>query len=796
MAETGKPAFHDSSIAFVGNYLPRQCGIATFTHDLCEAVAAQAGHHDVFTIAMNDVPEGYPYPDRVRFEVRQNTPSDYRLAAEFLNIQQVSTICMQHEFGIYGGTCGSHVLSLLRRLRRPLVTTFHTVLKDPTDQQKLIAQEISRISSRVVVMADLAKDFLHDIYGVEEERIAMIPHGIPDVPFVDPHYFKDQFGVEGRRVLMTFGLLSPGKGLEYVIEALPRIVAKHPDVVYIILGATHPHVKATSGEEYRNSLARRAHELGLRDNVIFVNRFVVFKELCEYLGAADLYVTPYLNEAQITSGTLAYAMGTGKAVVSTPYWHAKELLDDNRGRFVPFHDSDAIADQVIDLLDNEQELNTMRKRAYNYCRKMVWQRVAQDYLDLFHEATDAWVEGKTVHQAAAKPRRKEQFDLPELDLRHLNILTDDTGIFQHCRYTTPDREHGYCSDDNARALIVSCMHWEQYHEEAMIPLMSRYLAFLAHALDEETGRFRNFMRYDRKWLEEAGSSDSHGRALWSLGEAIALCPHESMIALASRLFLRALPLVEQFDSPRTWAFTICGLHAYLRRFGGDSEIRRYRALLSEKLLQTFQEHMSEDWPWCEDILSYANAKLPHVLLTSGKWMQRGDMIDVGKRALSWLLDIQTSEAGAFSPIGSEGWYPRGGERAHFDQQPIEAHAMLDACIEAYHVTREEYWLNGAQKAFYWFLGENDLHIPLYDFTTGGCRDGLHPDSVNENQGAESTLAWLMSLLMMQRLQTELSLAEIPTDKPAESRTVPQAIVPPGPVVRTRTIPDARSYSHG
>lgn len=774
-----------SSIAFVGNYLPRKCGIATFTHDLCEAVAREAGGHDVFTVAVNDVAEGYPYSERVRFEVRQNAQADYRLAAEFLNMNQVAAVCLQHEYGIYGGTCGSHLLSMLRRLRRPLVATLHTVLKDPNEQQKLVLQEVTRLCDRVVVMADIAKEFLHDVFDVPLEKIALIPHGIPDVPFVDSNFFKDQFGVEGRRVLLTFGLLSPGKGIEYAIDALPPVVQKHPDVVYIVLGATHPHVKADNGEEYRNSLIRRVNELGLQDNVIFVNRFVDYKELCEYLGAAEIYITPYLNEAQITSGTLAYAMGTGKAVVSTPYWHAKELLADGRGRLTPFRDSNAMSEQILDLLDHENELNAMRKRAYTYCRKMTWPCVGQEYLNLFAEATAAWVEKRHL-LGTAKPRRREKFDLPEVDLRHLKIMTDDTGILQHSIYSTPNRDHGYCVDDNARALIVSTLHWDLNHDETILPLMQTYLAFLAHAMNEETGRFRNFMDYARNWLEKQGSEDSHGRALWGLGTAVALCPNESMIALATKLFCAGLPVTEHLHSPRAWAFTLCGIHAYLRRFGGDSEIRRYRSLLSEKLFQEFQRNMSDDWPWCDDILTYANAKLPHVLLMSGKWMQRNDMIDLGKHVLSWLLEIQTNKNGHLSTVGSNGWYPRGGEMAHFDQQAIEAHALVDACIEAYHVTREDYWIEQAKKAFFWFLGENDIRTPVYDFTTGGCRDGLHPDRLNENQGAESTLAWMMSLLQMQDLQMELSLAEIPADKPAEKRPVRKPIGAAGPVVRADT----------
>ena len=774
-----------SLIAFVSDYLPRCCGIATFTHDLCEAVAKQAGDdHEVFAVAMNDVLEGYPYPERVRFEVRQAIQADYRLASEFLNVNRVSVVCLQHEYGIFGGSSGAHILALLRRLRRPLVTTFHTILKDPRDEQRLVLQEIGRLSQRLVVMSDLAQNMLQEIYDIPAEKVVMIPHGIPDVPFIDPSFYKDQFGVEGRKVLFTFGLLSPGKGIEYAIEALPRVIEKHPDVMYISLGATHPHVKRESGEAYRNGLTRRVHELGISDNVMFVNRFVELGELCKFLGAADLYVTPYLNEAQITSGTLAYAMGTGKAVVSTPYWYATEMLAGGRGRLVDFRDADAMATEIIDLLDHPTKRDAMRKKCYTFCRKMVWKRVAQSYLDVFQAARDSWVEQHhKVGHAVAKERRPRKLDeLPEVDLRHLRTLTDDTGILHHSWYCTPSRQHGYKVDDNARGLIVTAMHWDQYQDRSVVPLMHTYLSFLAHAMDSRKGRFKDFMSYDRRWSKGIGSEDSHARALWGLGVSVALCPYESMIALATRLFIEGLDAVADFSSPRAWALAITGMHAYLRRFGGDSKVRRYRKLLTDRLVEQFTTSMSDDWPWCEDVVTYSNAKLPHALLMSGKWMNRGDIIDVGKRSLAWLIEIQTNPDGMLSIIGTEGWYVRGSEKARHDQQPIEAHALIDACIEAYHVTREQWWLDQATKAFHWFLGDNDLRTPLYDFTTGGTCDGLQADSVNENQGAESTLAWLMSLLLMHDLEMEQTLADVPADKALEPRPVAKAIPASGPVV--------------
>ncbi len=761
------------SVAFVSSYAPRQCGIATFTQDLCDAMDGVSGQDpEVIVVALNDVQEGYPYPGRVRFEMRQTVQSDYRLAAEYLNVNQVSAVCLQHEFGLFGGPCGAHVLTLLRRLRRPLVTTLHTVLKTPSEQQRVVLQEIAALSSRVVAMSELSQRMLRETYKIPSEKIVTVPHGIPDVPFVDPNYYKDLFGVEGRKVLLTFGLLSPAKGIEYVIDALPSVVRKHKDVAYIVLGATHPQIRREHGEEYRNSLLRRVNELGLADHVMFQNRFVTVEELCEFLGAADIYVSPYVNEAQAVSGTLAYALGAGRAVVATPYWYATEMLANGRGRIVPFRNPQALAEVITDLLDHETERHAMRKRAYTYCRQMIWPEVAQRYLGVFDQAGSAWARGAKSMVSVAGSRDLQE-ELPEVDLRHLRRLTDHTGILQHCTYVTPNRDLGYTTDDNARALIALALYWQQSRDDSVVDLMHTYLAFLNHALDPTTGRFRNFMNYDRTWAEHPGGEDGHARAVWALGMAVAYSPYEPMVGLATRLFMAGLPYTETLISPRAWALVIIGFHAYLRRFSGDLDVKRRRVAMTERLVQHFHQCMSDDWPWCEDILAYANAKLPHALLMSGKWMQRGDVVDLGLHVLRWLLEIQTNESGMLSVIGTDGWFPRGGPRARFDQQPIEAHALVDACVEAYHVTNDAYWVVQARKAFNWFLGDNDLRTPLYDFTTGGCRDGLHSDRANENQGAESTLAWLLSLLLMQQLQTEQNLGvaghdeSVRTFEPAE-----------------------------
>lgn len=748
-------------IALIGNYVPRQCGIATFTTDLLTALTLEQSDLECSAVVMNDRPEGYNYPPEVRFEIDQRNLSDFRLAADFLNMNRFDVVCLQHEFGIFGGQHGSHILELMSRLRMSQVTTFHTVLDKPESAHSTIVKRIAQLSDRIVVMSEKATHFLQDIYGLAPEKIEVIPHGIPDVPFVDPYYYKEQFGLEERRVILTFGLLSPNKGIETMIDALPEVVKNYPDVVYVVLGATHPHIKKTMGEAYRFSLQQQARRLGVDENIIFHNRYVSLKELLEFIGAADIYVTPYLNREQITSGTLAYALGCGKAVISTPYWHAEELLADGRGRLVPFKDPAALASEINELFENDVERNAMRKRAYLYCRGMIWKEVARRYLELFNEVKEGReLRPRKVYRARfldASPR-----DIPTPNLEHIIRLTDDVGILQHAKYIVPDRDHGYCTDDNARALIATLMARELFgNNDEINKLMCVYAGFLHYAFNHETGRFRNFMSYDRKWREETGSADSHGRAVWALGEAIAL-DEEGYIRGASLLiFPKAITALPEFDAPRSWAFGIAGMQAYLKRFGGDSEVRRLRNKLAETLFELYMKNASDDWPWIENILTYANGKICQALIASGRTMEREDMVSAGIRSLEWLVDIQTDEKGYFVPIGNKGWYPRGGARARFDQQPIEALNMIESCREAYETTGDNKWLDHAQRCLEWYFGRNDLNAPLYDHKTGGCCDGLHADGPNRNQGAESTLACFLSLANLNQLRSyQISTAEV------------------------------------
>ena len=746
-------------IAFIGNYLPRQCGIATFTTDLSDAIAGEYPDTTLIALPVNDIEAGYDYPSRVRFELAEKDIDSYRHAADFLNINNVDLVSLQHEYGIYGGRAGSHILALLRELRMPIVTTLHTILQDPDADQRRVLAEVVDLSDRLVVMSARGVELLHKVYGVPPEKIDLIPHGIPDVPFVDPNFHKDLFGVEGKIVLLSFGLLSPSKGLENVIASLPTILARYPDVVYIIVGATHPHVKQVDGESYRLSLQWLAQEKNVESHVVFYNRFVSLEELIEFIGAADIYITPYLNAAQITSGTLAYTLGAGKAVISTPYWYAEEMLADGRGVLVPFNDPAALAEQVIGLLDNEAKRHAMRKRAYLFGREMTWPRVARRYMESFEcaraERRHSTQNGFSFQALDQRPR-----ELPLLKLDHLSNMTDGTGILQHAVFMVPNYREGYTTDDNARALMVSTL-LEELGNPRALELSSRYLAFVWYAFNAETGRFRNFMDYQRHWLEESGSDDSHGRALWSLGTILGRSNTPSLHTMAGRLFEQALPAILDTTSPRAWAFALLGLDEYARRFAGDRLTNQVRENLAGRLLALFQSHRADDWRWYEDSLSYCNAVLPQALLSCGQWCPSQEMTEAGLESLSWLADVQRAHApGAhFVPIGSSGFYPRGGERARFDQQPVEAQAMVSACLEAHRITGDPRWRKEARRAFEWFLGRNDLNQPVYDPTTGGCRDGLHPDRANENQGAESTLAFLQSSLELRLAENALQAEE-------------------------------------
>jgi glycosyltransferase involved in cell wall biosynthesis len=737
-------------IAVIGNSLPRRCGIATFTTDLQQAISNSRSDLEAGIVAMTDHGQAYDYPAAVVLQIKDDNIDEYVRAADFLNAGRFDAVCLQHEFGIFGGEAGAHILVLLSHLTMPVVTTLHTVLAAPTAAQRAVMERIVEASSKVIVMAKKARELLRTVYQVPDDKIEVIPHGIPDVAFVAPDAAKARFGFAGRSVILTFGLLSPNKGIEVMIDAMPSILKRRADAVYVVLGATHPNLVRDKGEAYRESLMARVHELGVEDHVVFLDQFVDQATLLEFISMSDLYVTPYLNEAQMTSGTLAYSFGLGKPVVSTPYWHARELLADGRGVLVPFGDAAATGREIAELLTDYPRRQAMCQRAYAVSRSMTWQRTAERYLSVFESARQAqWL------KAFARPDKALPETcgpaVPDMQIGHFLSMCDDTGLFQHAVHSVPDRSHGYCVDDNARALLLACALNNPGERPLPEFLTARFAAFVQHAWNPDAKRFRNFMGFNRTWLEDSGSEDSHARTLWALGECARSDSRPSRRRWAAVLFAQALPTAESFASPRAWGFTLLGLDAYCAVVANDLHARDVRLVLADRLMRILASVETPDWVWFEAGLSYDNARLPQALLLTGMATRTPAYTDAGLRSLQWLMTQQTAPAGHFRPVGSAGFGEQRQPPRAFDQQPVEATATIAACLAAWRADGDAEWKAIAWRVFAWFLGSNDLSVALADPETGSCCDGLHPDRANENLGGESVLSYLLGLAEIRQL---------------------------------------------
>ena len=729
-------------IALIGNFLPRRCGLATFTTDSFNALRDRFPEADVDVYAMTDPGNSYDYPEFVT-SIAQEEPSAYIDAARRIEQTGADLIWVQHEFGIFGGDAGSHLLRLLDRVTAPVLVTLHTILENPSPSQRHVIDALLQRAARVIVMADAGREILMRRYGARASQIAVVKHGIPDRPFAEPEAMKEKLGLAGHDVVLTFGLLSPDKGIETVIAAMPAIIAaaKRP-VLYVVLGATHPHLVANQGEAYRDSLKAQALELGVQDHIRWVDAFVELDELTDYLTAADVYVTPYLNPAQITSGTLSYSIGLGKPVVSTPYIHARELLAADHGRLVDFRDSVGFAREISDLLEDGDTRDLLRQRAYALGRTMIWPRYAEAVMGEMETIRETMPARIPVAPIRTIPR--------SVSFQAIERLSDATGMFQHSLYSVPDRNHGYCIDDNARALLLinglTDLPPEKHDQWAPI-----YASFIHHAWNPETSAFRNFMGFDRSWLEETGSEDSFGRTLWAIGVTARDNRLGQLRRWASNLFDQVAGHSLKLSSPRTFAFAIFGATAMLEAHPGHGLASEIVSTMGENLLALVGRNRRPDWAWFEIVLAYDNCRLPEALLRAGKALGRKDMIDVGLETLEWIIHQQTAEKGHFRAVGTETFGKPYSAPQPFDQQPLEAWATIDACAVAFDVTHDARWREQAMIAYRWYLGENDLGLPLADPATGECFDGLMPHGLNLNQGAESVLAFHLATCAMDRL---------------------------------------------
>ncbi|RNL52481.1 glycosyltransferase family 4 protein [Pedobacter jejuensis] len=738
-------------IAYISTYPPRECGLATFNYNLVNALSKNSVYDskNSFVVAMNESDDlsEHNYPNEVKFVICQQNQQDYIEAANFINNSDVDTCIIEHEFGIYGGNSGVFLLSLLNRLQKPFVTILHTVLKDPNFMQQTIIKEIALKSSKIVVMSKKAVLFLNSIYKIPTTKVKLIEHGVPDLEPILNNEVAQSDLFKNRKVLFTFGLISRNKGLETVIKALPAIVKNHPDVLYVILGNTHPGVVKHNGEEYRDSLKQLSKDLGVENNIAFVNKFVSEEELHQYLTACHLYITPYLNEAQITSGTLSYAIGAGAAVVSTPYWHAQELLADGRGKLFDFKNNEQLANIINELLGDKVKYNKLRQNAYNYGLKLRWPAIGNVYLKVLNEAL---LDGK-------KPERNippiiDLDGMPALNLNHIELLTDDTGIIQHAKFGIPNLKEGYCIDDNARALILSLLAYDQNKNQKALKLMPIYLSFIQY-MQTEDGNFRNFLSFNRNYLDEVGSEDSFGRTIWSLGYLISIAPNNSYREFGRELFSNSVKHFKTLKYLRAIADTIIGISYYLNAHPGDELLLKEINQLSKTLKDSYHVNKDGNWHWYEDILTYDNAILPLALLSHYEATGNVESYQIALESVEFLNSF-SFENGYLNPVGNDGWMKKHGKNPIYDQQALETMAMVLLYSKTFEITKDDKYLNMMQLSYEWFLGKNSLHIPLYDFETHGCADGLQFNSVNRNQGAESTLAYFISHL------TVLKTAEI------------------------------------
>ncbi len=726
-------------IGFLGTYPPRECGIATFTRDLSSALDNK--YYPSLSskiIAIKKKSDYKVYPDNVLYPIIDEDLKSYNIIAKKINsTEKFKIVNVQHEFGIYGGDYGEYLLEFLETIQKPIVTTLHTILPNPKQKMWKILKKISELSKKLVIMNKLGKQILRDDYKINEDKIVLIPHGTPTVPFNEGQKFKKLMGFENKIILGSFGMINSGKGYEYIIESLPPLINEYPNILYLIIGATHPLVKEKEGEKYRNFLKRKINKLDLQNNIKFINKYLSIEEIIRYLQVTDIFLSANQDPYQITSGTLAYAASSGKAIVSTPYYHARDLLTPERGILVNFKDASLFTRAIKKLISFPEFKRTIEFNIYSYTRNSIWPNVAITYFNLF----------KKINPELNKCR----FSVPPINLKHVKKLTNNFGMIQFSKFTNPDIESGYSSDDNARALIVSANYYQKFKNKATLNLIRIYLNFIEYITYNL--RFYNFVTKREKIDLSHWSEDAHGRTLWALGyiQSIEELP-KTLRVKALELFNKGIGIIEKVKSPRAIAFAIIGLYYTHQSTNIDIEIINK---LSDFLVNIYEEHAKGEWKWFENYLTYSNSKLSEALFYSFKLTNNKKYLRIATQSLEFLIN-QNFINGFYVPIGQNGWYKKSGKRALYDQQPINTSSMVQTLVQAYKVTKKERYSKLALKAFEWFLGRNTLKQVVYDDTFCGCYDGVEKDSVNLNQGAESTVCYLMARISLEKIKNVIS----------------------------------------
>jgi glycosyltransferase involved in cell wall biosynthesis len=724
-------------ICFLGTFPPRECGIATFTKDLAYAIKKRFNPKiDIRVAAINEEPTSmYNYNRKVGFKISQNDIDDYiELAKKINRSNSIKIVSIQHEFGIFGGEFGNNLIPFLEALEKPVVVTFHSVLPCPAEYQKKVVKSIGEKSSAIVVMAEKAVEILTEVYGVDKRKIYYVPHGTPQVPFCDTEKEKKRLGLQGKKIFSTFGLLNRGKGIEYILRALPKVVEKHPDILYLIIGETHPVIRRREGEKYRNDLIKLVEKLGIKDNVRFYNKYLSLKEIISFLKATDVYLSPGLDKNQIVSGTLAYAISCGKPVISTGFLHAKEIVNKSGAGFVvDFKNPEQYKRAILKFLDNPNLLKEASKKAYSYSRHMTWPNVAQGYMRIFEKFTEL---------------EEEKNKFPQINLKHLIKMTNKNGMIQFANHSTPDLNSGYTLDDNARALIVVGKEYSLYKSKNSRQLAEIYLNFI-EKMQREDGRFYNYLTKELKIKDKKLYQDPFGRALWALGSAIYYFDG-NIRDRARKIFEKAVENILWLKSVRAKAFSVFGIYLYDKVFQ-DSAKKQKTNLLIEPVVEEYKHNSRKDWRWFEEGLTYANSTLPEAFFIAYKMTGNHKYLKIAKESFDFLCSLTFVE-GNLMPIGQNGWFSYKGKRAFFDQQPIDASSTTRTCLVAHNILKDKKYADLGLSAFNWFLGKNSLNQFIYDSSTGGCYDGLSPSCVNINQGAESTLSYLMSRLCLEELR--------------------------------------------